>query len=197
MNKKDYKKILTSKSRDRVNKVDEKVLEWLYEEWSYIKDGKGRVVDTGTVVHSSRLEKWYYEFSHQQIIASLNRLKDQGYISDFNFIEGDSFDEYDFQHRIGINFKRDFEERFWERDTRLKKMIRDEKYEVKASASDALHLHIFSRESGKKVHGIYDKASGEVRFDKKDTSPGELLNRIESTLTTRDRRKIHVIFTFE
>lgn len=197
MTKKVYRNDIVKEIREKVNDVDDTVLGWLYEEWNYIKNSKGQVINAETIVHPGRLEKWYYEFSHQQIMVSLDRLKEHGYVSDFNFMEGDSFDEYDFQHRIGIIFTPDFEERFWNRDARLKKVVRNEKYEIKASASDALHLFIFERESNKKIHGIYDKTSGEVRFDKKDTPPGELLNRIESTLTTRDGRRIHVIFTFE
>jgi len=60
-------------------------------------------------------------------------------------------------------------------------------------------LHLLVGERGKdegKVHLIIDDMSGEIRVDKKDQSPENLLKRVEAILTTRDGKKIRTSMDF-
>ncbi len=67
------------------------------------------------------------------------------------------------------------------------------------SRTGGKELHIFVGEKGKdrgKVHLIIDDVSGEIRIDRKDQIPVNLLKRVGASLTTRDGKKIRATMDF-
>ena len=185
--------------RKVIGETDGYFLSKLYEEWSYVQVPGEKKPETRAVVHPSRLSYWFVRHSLLELLASLGRLKQEGFILEFDYIEGDSFDEYEFNNWLHVHFGPNFENMFWERSSRFIKEYSDTGTVVRAAASPSqgsLHLHVIDKKTGSKSHLIFDK-TGVIRTDENDTPPGKLISRIDSTLTTRDGKEIRTSFEFD
>ena len=95
----------------------------------------------------------------------------------------------------------DFFEKYYATKT-IKQRLENENLWIE-SRTGGKELHLFVGEKGKdkgrekgKVHLIIDDMSGEIRIDRKDQIPANLLKRVEAILTTQDGKKIRTTMDF-
>ena len=183
--------------RTKVKELDELVLDRLYEEWSMVqaRNSGGDEIS----VHPRRLITWFdkLQLSREQLFASLNRLRENGLILNYEYVDADT-DEYDeFSDWLKIAYPRDFEEKYWAQETKLKHEVSDADMWAKAATTkNTLHLYIKEPKSAEKTHLIVDH-DGQIRFDKSDKAPGEVLSEIDVKLITREGKEIRANFRFE
>lgn len=81
-------------------------------------------------------------------------------------------------------------------ERKIVKKLEDENLWVDSRVDGKInHLFVGERkEQKRKVHLIFD--NGQIRFDKDDTAPSELLNKVESILKTKDGKTIKSVLEF-
>lgn len=79
----------------------------------------------------------------------------------------------------------------------IKRLVDEDLWVESRTEGNESHIFVGKRSDKKdKVHLIFGE-TGEIRIDKKDLHPGEILNKVESVLMTKDGRVIRSTFEFE
>jgi len=106
-------------------------------------------------------------------------------------------DGYPIDGQIQIRPWKDFFERYIT-NKKIINRLEDENLWVESRAQGKdQHLFIGNKDDKtKKVHLIIDNGTGEIRVDRTDQMPSEILKRVEAILTTKDGRKVKSIMDF-
>lgn len=91
----------------------------------------------------------------------------------------------------------DFFEKYYAEKTIKQRIESENLWAESRTRGEELHLLIGEKEKGgEKVHLIIDETTGEIRVDKKDQSPENILKRVKAILTTQDGKKIQTTMEF-